>query len=141
MSVNAEDAERDFANIRKLFLLLLNESDKFSANFYSRLFKTAPEVEQMITRKLTLQRELFVATLTTIVNSISHLDDLDEFLSDLGKNHRGFGIEAAHFKLFREALIGTMREMLGEKLDAKTEAAWERLMIAVSLKIRLAMEE
>lgn len=63
--------------------------------------------------------------------------DLGETLSILGRHHREYGVEAAHYAPFREALIEALREISGDKWGAKIEAACSRFYNIVAAMVRV----
>ena len=82
------------------------------------------------------QRDKFIAALALIVSGDLRLLEMDIHLVDLGRRHRQYGVEAAHYESFGDAFLSTLRETLGDDLDSETEAAWGRFYEAFAIKMQ-----
>ncbi len=47
-------------------------------------------------------------------------------LVELGARHVAYGATEAHFAVVKQALMVTLREVLGEAMTAEAEAAWSQ---------------
>jgi nitric oxide dioxygenase len=113
------------ALIRDSFHRLQPDVETASELFYDRLFEIAPELRAMFRSDMTGQGMRFMSTLGIIVQ---HLDDpqaLRPHLEHLAQGHAAFGVKREHFHPMGQALIRTMREILGENFPAGADAAWE----------------
>lgn len=82
--------------------------------FYSYLFIAHEEVRQMFPAGMSDQRTKLVTALGEIVSNVDQPERLVRFVEALGRDHRKFGTEAAHYDAVGEALIATLAHFLGE---------------------------
>ena len=71
--------------------------------FYGRLFAAEPEISAMFPAAMDGQRHRFYRALYRIV--VTHDDGLDDYLAELGRAHRKFGVRERHYEAFRTALL------------------------------------
>jgi len=93
--------------------------------FYERLFEIAPELRSLFRSDMEGQGMRFMSTLGVILD---HLDDpvaLQPYLERLAQGHAAFGVKPEHFHPMGQALIGTMRETLGDEFPEGADTAWE----------------
>ena len=66
-----------------------------------------------------------ISTVNTAVGMLEpDLSGLVAILTNLGKKHKAYGVEKAHYGLVGEALIGTLSDAMGEAFTAEVKAAW-----------------
>jgi len=105
--------------------LLLKNEDDFASSFYKRLFKKAPEVEELFTRNLLDQGRMLTHMLGGIIYSLSRPEYLILGLRSLGQQHEGYGVRREHYPIVREALLETIEDKLGEACTHKVRHAWQ----------------
>ena len=71
--------------------------------FYGRLFAAEPEIGAMFPAAMDGQRQRFYRALYRIV--VTRDENLDEYLAELGRAHRKFGVRTEHYLAFRTALL------------------------------------
>jgi hemoglobin-like flavoprotein len=111
--------------IRASFHRLQAEPETSSELFYQRLFEIAPELRPMFRSDMTGQGMRFMTTLGLIVQ---HLDDpgaLSPYLERLAEGHAAYGVKREHFHPMGQALIRTMREIIGAGFPDEAATAWE----------------
>ena len=111
--------------IRDSFHLLPQEREAASELFYTRLFAIAPELRKMFRSDMTGQGMRFMSTLGVIVQHLDDPETLHPDLERLAQGHAAYGIKAEHFRPMGQALIETMREILGERFPKGADTAWE----------------
>ncbi|WP_419998499.1 globin domain-containing protein [Streptomyces boninensis] len=91
--------------------------------FYAHLFTANPGVRPLFPEDMTEQRDRLFAALTAVVQ---RLDDpeLPVYLKALGRDHRKFAAEPAHYAAVGESLIAALKFATPTTWDAETEAAW-----------------
>jgi nitric oxide dioxygenase len=50
----------------------------------------------------------------------------------LGQRHIGYGVKPEHYEIAGAALLATFREVLADKFDNETEAAWNAAYSMIS---------
>ena len=117
-------SESKIVLLRESFRLLQREEAAASERFYERLFEIAPEVRRMFPADMSEQGMKFMSTLGVILDSLDRPDALEPYLDNLAKGHAAYGVKPEHFYPMGQALIGTMRETLGEAFPNGADAAW-----------------
>jgi hemoglobin-like flavoprotein len=102
----------------------LGDGDDVVRRFYDRLFELAPETRSLFPDDLEALRSSFLATLTELVASLDELPDFALQTRALGARHRGYGAQAAHFAVVRDALLETLADSLGDDFTEEHAAAW-----------------
>ena len=113
--------------VRSSFAKIVYRKDEVGLLFYDRLFTIAPEVRPLFKSDVEAQSRKLMDTLAVAVNMLRDKDALLAVLADLGRRHRGYGVEAAHYAKVGEALLWTLEKGLGPAFDAPTRAAWVSL--------------
>jgi NAD(P)H-flavin reductase/hemoglobin-like flavoprotein len=96
--------------------------------FYARIFHDHPDTRDMFPVMMDVQRDRMLRALIRIVQELTSPERLAPYLAQLGRDHRKFGVEPAHYALVGEALIETLRECGGPAWTPEVEAAWERAL-------------
>ena len=117
--------DRDHALIQQSFAdaRAVREFDK-SPIFYANFFKHAPDKRSMFREDISGQGMKFISTLQTIVHALDSPAKLDEVLGELAAGHAALGVKQADFDPMGEALIDTLRDVLGDRFTAEMESAW-----------------
>jgi hemoglobin-like flavoprotein len=118
--------------------------------FYSRLFETAPELQELFSNAFG-QDGNKAQVITEVVNS--HLRSLlsksvtnsrvtiSPAMRELGRRHEKYGVTSAHFTKMKEALIWTLRLRLGDDFPADLEEVWRSAFDDIALMMQQAIAE
>ena len=109
----------------------LGSHPEFGARFYERLFAAAPQTEAMFP-DVTAQQRKITDELVMMVTLLNDLDTLEPRAQELGARHRGYGVRAGHYRVAREVMAATLREVLGDEFGAEQEEAWNRATSLIS---------
>ncbi|MEQ8710721.1 MAG: globin domain-containing protein [Rhodospirillales bacterium] len=120
MQFDAEQARL----VKASFIRLLPRRNAFSQRLYDNLFEVAPGVRELFPDDMQHQREKLIATLTTVVNNATRLDDMDRAIWSLGRNHVDYGVKDAHYQVLRDVLLKTLSEELGDDMTPGLAKAW-----------------
>ena len=115
---------RDAELIKKSLVLVEPVADKVAAHFYALLFLDRPEVRDMFPPMMDAQRGRLFRAVVQIMQDIDRPAAIDELLTQLGGDHRKFGVIPEHYRLVGACLIGAVRRFVGEDWDDETERAW-----------------
>ncbi len=110
--------------IRQSFDLVRENLEPSSTFFYEELFRRAPKLRSLFRDDLAGQGMKFMTTLAVIVDNLHQPEELAGRYTDLGALHARLGVRAAMFVPMGEALLATIREVLGEGYTPEIEAAW-----------------
>ena len=118
--------------VRDSFESVKEYEDSVVVLFYGRLFEIAPEVRKLFKIDIREQARKLMETLGTLLDALGRFDELRPHLSNLGRRHVVYGVQAEHYEKLRTALLWAFGQALGVEFDRETRAAWEELLIVVS---------
>ena len=93
--------------------------------FYGHLFVAEPEIGSMFPAAMDAQRHRFYRALYRIV--VTRDERLHEYLGELGRTHRKFGVRKEHYAAFRTALLAAANRFTppgSAAGDAAAKTAW-----------------
>jgi NAD(P)H-flavin reductase/hemoglobin-like flavoprotein len=117
-------AVSDSSLIKESFNLIEPHADRVASYFYARLFIENPTVREMFPPAMDQQRERFFGALVRIVQAADRPEFLDNFLEQLGRDHRKFGAKPVHYEAVGRALIAALKRHIGESWSPEVENAW-----------------
>lgn len=132
MPLNAPLVRKTFAAIESSA-----DADRVTGYFYGRLFAENPELRALFPPAMDGQRGRLFSALTQVVAGLDDLDALGAFLSQLGRDHRKFGVEDQHYAAVGAALLATIRRFLGDAWTPEVADAWSE---AYGLASRVMIE-
>ena len=92
--------------------------------FYADLFERNRSYRSLFPASMAGQHKVLLDALTQIVAWVDDTDELVPYLQDLGRRHRAFGVNAAHYPEVGESLIATLRYFSGPSWTAELEKDW-----------------
>jgi NAD(P)H-flavin reductase/hemoglobin-like flavoprotein len=110
--------------ITHTFSLVNQAGDRAVAYFYGRLFAGNPELRPMFPAAMDAQRDRLFHALTRIVHSLGTPEEMEPYLSQLGLDHRKYGVQAEHYPAVGRALLATLCRFSGDAWTQGAEAAW-----------------
>ena len=108
----------DTAALKQTWARAQSLGDEVPLFFYSHLFLSHPELRSMFPVSMATQRDRLVGALGRIVSNVDELDEVTEFIQQLGRDHRRFEVIAAHYNAVGASLLATLKHFLGERMDA-----------------------
>ncbi|KXO99552.1 FAD-binding oxidoreductase [Tsukamurella pseudospumae] len=84
------------------------EADEFTKNLFARLFAMDPSLRDLFPASMTAHRAVFHRVLDHVFTAIPKTeghDELIEFLAQLGRDHRKYGLTEANYDTMTDALI------------------------------------
>jgi hemoglobin-like flavoprotein len=118
--------------LRASFAALAAAPDAFARGFYARLFAIDPSLAALFPADLADQRSKLVDMFASIIDALDHPDTLAATFSALGRRHVGYGVEEMHYDLVGSALLGALRDSLGQAWSEDVEEAWATLYGAMA---------
>jgi NAD(P)H-flavin reductase/hemoglobin-like flavoprotein len=92
--------------------------------FYSHLFLAHPELRSMFPVSMTAQRDKLVSALGRIVSHVDELDEVTEFIQQLGRDHRRFQVVAENYGAVGASLLVTLKHFLGSAWTPELATDW-----------------
>ncbi|MFD7321322.1 globin domain-containing protein [Streptomyces sp. NPDC059875] len=122
----------DAVLIRRTLAEIAPVADKVTSYFYALLFIRHPELRSMFPAAMDTQRDRLLKALLTAAEHMDNASVLTEYLQNLGRGHRKYGTQSAHYPAVGEALIGALIRYATVTWDEETEAAWVRTYTTIS---------
>ena len=117
----------EIACIRNGFNAVAADADRFTADFYARLFELAPTLRPLFPDDLSSQRDKLKHMLGMLVAGLDRPAALKPSLAALGDRHRSYGVVKADFIVVGQALLDTLSLHLGEQFGHAQRSAWTAL--------------
>lgn len=121
--------------VRNSFKVLSRDLETHSQQFYEALFQHDPSLRALFTQDLEQQGMAFMTALGTIVDNLEEDEKNAQRYLDLARLHAARGVRPKHIEPMREALIDTLRSVLGEDFTPTLESAWREAFDQVADQI------
>ena len=121
------------AAVRESWALLAPHFDTISARFFERLFEADPAIEPLFrhTNLAGLRHKLLV-TLGEMVRLLDEPERLVAVIAPLGRRHAGYGVRERDYATGTVALVGAIRDVIGDDFTMEMEEGWRELHGLVS---------
>lgn len=123
--------------------LIGRDPDRFSANVYSRMFAIEPDLRDLFPAVMTGQRDAFYRVIDHVLDVIpapTGHTELIEFLAQLGRDHRKFGVRSEHYEIIYRALVDEFAYVLGDHWDSEAQETVTQAMMLTTGVMRGAAE-
>ena len=115
----------DLDALETSFDLIAPRGDELMDVFYSRLFATAPAVQQLFAgTEMRRQKAMLLSALVLVRKSLRNLDAIVPKLRELGARHVAYGAQPQHYPVVGAVLIASMAEVAGADWRDEYEDAW-----------------
>lgn len=115
--------------------------DDLANHFYARLFLADPDLRDLFPVEMTAQRSRLLESLVSIIQAVDDPDRFDEYLWTLGRAHRRFHVEPAHYAIMGTALLDTLRQYAGVRWSIEYDQAWRDAYDAIATRMLRAAEQ
>lgn len=132
------DASAMVATIRESFALVEPRAEELARHFYALLFHLAPDTRDLFPANMEVQRSRLLRALVHVVQMVDRPDQLTPFLTQLGRDHRKFGVITQHYESVGRALLGAVEAFAGPAWSPQVAQAWTDAYTAVSTAMRTA---
>lgn len=98
--------------------LMNSDSDRFGRSVFARLFTLDPRLRELFPAEMGRLRETFVDVIDHVLEAIPAADghaELVDFLAQLGRDHRKYGVTGEHYWLMYEALMSEFEYAFGSR--------------------------
>lgn len=117
-----------------------DRADDLANNFYARLFLADPGLRELFPVQMSVQRSRLIAAMVAISQIIDDPERFDARLRELGRAHRRFHVEPAHYAIVGTALLGALREFAGERWCIEYDQAWRDAYDSMATKMLRAAD-
>ena len=115
--------------VRTTFKAVMATDDgpgRLTSSFYAILFTDYPGARDFFPAAMETQRDRLVKALAYVVDRLEDPDNLLPFLAQLGKDHRKYGAQKAHYIAVGGSLIKALRNFAGTEIwTEEVDAAWQ----------------
>ena len=116
---------RHIALVQASFEQVAAFGERLSEIFYAELFVIDPSLRAMFDGNMRRQHMKFMMTLALIVRSLHEPEKSFHTIQNLAIKHVGYGVRAKHFTPFGNALLRTLKKLLGSDYTRDVADAWE----------------
>ena len=115
----------DVQRLKDSFARAAMHGDAVPLFFYSDLFLRHPETRALFPVSMATQRDRLVRALAAVVSNVDNLGAVTGFVQALGRDHRKFGAQPAHYGAVGNSLLTTLAHFNGEAWTPALEADWK----------------
>ncbi len=111
--------------IKQSFALVEGRANEVAGHFYALLFLTDPSLRDLFPPMMDRQRDRLAGALAAAVRRADEPEGLTEYLRQLGRDHRRFGVRAEHYPTLCRCLLDAMRRFAGPAWTPAIDEAWQ----------------
>lgn len=95
--------------------------------FYGRLFELDPSLQALFKGDMKEQGERLMNMINIAVNALNRLEDVVPATQAMGRRHKDYGVQRAHYDTVAQALLWTLGQGLGPAFTAEVKDAWTQV--------------
>jgi nitric oxide dioxygenase len=95
-----------------------------AALFYERLFEANPSFRQLFKNDMRIQGVKLMTTLALVVYNLPEPGQVLPAIRDLAVRHVAYGVKPADYDTLRDALLWTLKQVLGKEFTPAVRKAW-----------------
>ncbi|MEV4093353.1 globin domain-containing protein [Streptosporangium saharense] len=114
----------DIGLIRHSWLLVAPSAEKVAMHFYGRLFSEYPRIRELFPPAMDVQRDRLLRALTQVVLGLENGEPLGDYLGQLARDHRKYGVRPEHYPAVGHCLVAAMRANAGGAWLPAYDEAW-----------------
>ncbi|MER6117664.1 globin domain-containing protein [Streptomyces sp. NPDC001743] len=133
--------DREISLVRTSLAVVAPQATEMTVYFYAILFARHPEVRGLFPDNMDVQRDRLLRGLLRIIDLVDDVDNLVQFCSRLGRDHRKFGALEAHYPAVGDCLLASLARYAGTAWNAETAAAWSRAYTVAAQVMTAAAED
>lgn len=132
----------DVQRLKDSFARAAMHGDAVPLFFYSDLFLRHPETRALFPVSMAVQRDRLVRALAAVVSNVDNLDAVTGFVQALGRDHRKFGAQPAHYGAVGSSLLATLAHFNGAAWTPALAADWKAAYeIVAGIMLAAAQED
>ena len=123
--------------------MIARDPDTFARNVFTKMFALNPALRDLFPAQMTETREAFyhvIDHVLEVVPSDTGHADLVEFLAQLGRDHRKYGVELDHYAAMFGALMAEFGDVMGSFWDDDTQQTVAQAMMLTTGVMRGAAQ-
>lgn len=123
--------------------MIARDPDGFARNVYLKMFALNPALRDLFPAMMTEQRDAFYRVIDHVLEVVpgnSGHAELVDFLAQLGRDHRKYGVEPDHYATMFGALMAEFGEVMGPYWDEESQQTVAQAMMLTTGVMRGAAE-
>lgn len=124
--------------VRSTWTQVVPIKGKAAELFYNKLFELDPSVKPMFKDDITEQGKKLMMSINTVVNALDRLEPMVPILQDMGKRHKGYGVQDHHYATVGVALLWTLETGLGPAFTPEVKGAWTEAYTLIATTMQSA---
>ncbi|MGB3696912.1 MAG: FAD-binding oxidoreductase [Gordonia sp. (in: high G+C Gram-positive bacteria)] len=123
--------------------LVASDPDRFARSVFARMFAARPSLRELFPAEMGGLRVAFTEVLDHVLEAIPAPDghgELVEFLAQLGRDHRKYGVTSDHYWLMYDALMSEFQYAFGSRWTPDLEETVSQAMLLTTGVMRGAAE-
>ncbi|WP_036373388.1 globin domain-containing protein [Micromonospora sp. ATCC 39149] len=121
--------------LKESWTLVEEDRDRLSGHFYARLFLLDPALRQLFPVEMAGQGDRVLDAIVTATQVVDDPESFDEYLRSLGRDHRKYHVDAAHYETMGVALLDALRSTAGDGWNLEYDQAWRDAYGAISARM------
>ncbi|QIS23241.1 FAD-binding oxidoreductase [Nocardia terpenica] len=139
--MDARSAALVRANFRSI-IEAPNGPERLISAFYGHLFAENPRLRELFPPAMDMQPKRVVTAIGFVLDHLEHWDRAQRFLEQLARDHRKYGVAAAHYDIAGRALLAAFRTYHGSPgfediWTRELEEGWRDISILISASMAI----
>lgn len=110
--------------LKESWTLVEEQQDRVAGYFYARIFLSNPQLRDLFPIQMDAQRARLLGAIVTAVQTLEDPERFEDYLRELGRDHRKFHVSPEHYDAVGAALIESLRAFAGQSWRLEYEQAW-----------------
>ncbi|MFY1704998.1 globin domain-containing protein [Micromonospora sp. WMMA1923] len=127
--------------LKESWTLVESDRERLSGLFYARLFLLDPELRKLFPAEMSGQGDRLLEAIVTATQCVDDPESFDEYLRSLGRDHRKYHVDAAHYATMGVALLDGLRRTAGDDWTLEYDQAWRDAYAAISAKMMAGAQD
>jgi hemoglobin-like flavoprotein len=119
------------ARLEENFNLLAPRGLELVDRFYAHLFSSHPQIRAMFPQDMTTQKRKLLSSIVLIAKNLRNPERIREPVFEMGRRHEAYGTQPEIYPIFRDTLIGVMRDMAVREWSEQLTEDWTAALDAV----------
>ncbi|MBF6247061.1 flavoprotein, partial [Nocardia elegans] len=111
--------------------------ERLISAFYGHLFAENPGLRDLFPPAMDMQPKRLTTAIQFVLDHLEDWDRAQNFLEQLARDHRKYGVEAAHYDLAGRALLDAFRTYNGPAWTRELEEGWRDVGILISASMAI----
>lgn len=125
-------SENHIALVQHSFSHLAPSAGRVAEAFYRRLFAIDPSLRSRFARDLEPHGRGLVAVAEAIVSDLAHPGLIHAHSQTLARQFQPYDVGSRHYTAAGVALLGALREIMGDEFTPELEVAWARVYTSIA---------